>query len=172
MGVNPLAIRSSTLTATPVGSTASIVTTTVSGSAANGLLGPLQPQTPYQVTVVSTTIGGSGPASTPISITTAAASVAPSAPTGVTARWAAESGTTATLVARWTAAVPGDSPIDDYEISISGSDGSGTFTQYVAGTTLTASFAVDFIPDWSVLVRAHNSIGWGAWSARYTLGGL
>ena len=172
--VNPAAVISSTLTATPVNSTTSTVTTTVSGSATNGLVGPLQPQTTYQITVVSTTIGGSSPASIPISVMTVAASVAPSAPTGVTARWAIADPTTETdtLVATWNAAVPGDSPVDQYQITISGSDGAGTLTKIVDGTTLTASFTVDYIPNWSVTVRAHNALGWGPWSTSFTLGGL
>jgi hypothetical protein len=72
----------------------------------------------------------------------------------------------------WNAAVPGDSPIDQYQITITGSDGGGTFTQTVPGTALTASFTVDYIPDWTVTVRAHNAAGWGPWSTRFTLGGL
>jgi len=168
---NPAVITSSTLTATPVGSTASSVTTIVSGSAASGLVGPLQPQTTYQLTVVNTDAGGSSPASSPISITSSQAAIAPSAPTGVTARWTAPGSPGDALVASWTAAVPGDSPIDQYQITINGSDGGGTFTQTVAGATLTASFVVSDTPDWAVKVRAHNAVGWGLWSAAVTLGG-
>jgi hypothetical protein len=171
-GVNPMAITSSTLTATPVSSTASILTTTVVGSATTGLIGALQPQTTYEVIVVNTTIGGSSVASTPISVMTSAASVVPSAPTGVTARWLQQDVTPATLFATWNAAVPGDSPIDQYEVMITGSDGGGTFTQIVSGTTLTASFTIDSVPDWTVVVRAHNAAGWGPWSASFRLGGL
>lgn len=171
-GANPIAITSSILTAAPVASTASVLTAMVSGSATTGSIGPLQPQTTYQVTVVNTTIGGSSPASTPISRTTTAASVAPSAPSGVMARWTAVGATTAALVATWNAANPGDSPIDEYEVLIVASDGGGTFTQTESGATLMASFVVDFIPDWGVQVRAHNAAGWGPWSASYTLGGL
>ena len=172
-GGNPAAVTSSALTATPVNSTASILTTTVAGSATTGVISTLQPQTVYQITVVNTTIGGSSPASTPISVMTVPASVAPSAPTGVTANWTDlnPTGATDTLVATWQAAVPGDSPIDQYRITISGSDGAGTLTQTVSGTTRTASFTVDYIPNWSVTVQAHNVIGWGP-SASFTLGGL
>lgn len=169
---NPAVIISSTLTATPVNSTAPVVSTTVTGTAASGLVGPLQPQTTYQVTVVNTTAGGSSPPSAPATVTTQAASVAPSAPTAVSARWGAQSATTATLLASWNAAVPGDSPIDQYQVQITGSDGGGTFTQTVLGSSLTASFTVDFIPNWTVTVRAHNAAGWGPWSAPFTLGGL
>jgi hypothetical protein len=53
-----------------------------------------------------------------------------------------------------------------------GSDGSGTFTQTVSGTTLSASFTVDYIPNWSVTVQAHNAYGWGPLSSAFSLGGL
>jgi hypothetical protein len=173
-GANPLAFVSSTLTATPVNSTASALTISVTGSAATGLVGPLQPETTYQVTVVSSTIGGSGPASTPIEAMTAAASVPPSAPTGVTARWAIAdpAGAADTIVVTWLASVPGDGPVDQYQVTITGSDGAGTFTQTVDGTTLTTFFTVSDTPDWSVTVRAHNSVGWGPWSTSVTRGGL
>jgi len=171
-GANPAAITSSTLTATPVNSTASILTATVTGSATDGLVGPLQPSTTYQITVVNTTIGGAGPASNPVTIMTGAASIAPSAPTGVTAHWGAQGVSTATLIASWDAAVPGNSPVDQYQITIQGSDGGGTFTQTVSGTTLTANFTVDWTPDWKVTVWAHNAAGWSPPSAPFTLGGL
>jgi hypothetical protein len=88
------------------------------------------------------------------------------------AHWAGQGVTTATLVATWNAAIPGDSPIDQYEITINGSDSAGTFVQTVSGTGLTTSFVVDWTPDWSVTVRAHNGFGWGQASASFTLGGL
>jgi hypothetical protein len=168
---NPSVITSSTITATPVGSTASTVSATETGSATTGFVGPLQPLTTYQITVVSTDAGGSSPPSAPVTVTTQPASVAPAAPTGVTAYWTAPGSTNDQLVASWTAAVPGDSPTDQYQITINGSDGGGTFTQTVAGSTLTASFTVDDIPDWSITVRAHNAAGWGPWSAAFVLGG-
>lgn len=173
-GVNPAAITSSTLTATPVNSTASILTTTATGPVTNGVIASLQPATSYQITVVSTTIGGSGPPSAPITVTTEAASVAPSAPTNVVASWSNPdpTGTNDTLVATWSAAVPGDSPVDQYQITITGSDGAGTFTQTVDGTTLTTYFTVDFIPNWTVTVQAHNAAGWGPASTPVGLGGL
>jgi hypothetical protein len=174
MGVNPAAVASTTVTATPVNSTASVLTTTVAGSATNGVISTLQPQTTYQITIVNTTISGSSPASTPISVTTSPASVPPSAPTGVTASWANldPTGATDTLVATWQAADPGNSPINQYLVTITGSDGAGTSTQTVSGTTLTASFTVDYIPNWSVTVQAHNAFGWGPASSVFTLGGL
>jgi hypothetical protein len=173
-GVNPVAILSSTLTATPMNSTAPVLTTTVSGAATTGVIPTLQPQTTYQVTVANTTIGGTGPASSPISVTTSPATVAPSAPTGVAASWSNPdpTGTTDTLIATWQAANPGNSPIDEYLVTITGSDGAGTFTQTVSGTTLTAYFGVDYIPNWSVTVKAHNAAGWGPASSAVNLGGL
>jgi hypothetical protein len=165
-------ITSSTITATPVGSTAPILTNTVSGTNATGLIGPLQPQTTYAITVVNTTIGGSSPPSTPIDVKTVPASVVPQAPTSVTAVWGGANDTTGTIFVNWHASIGGDSPVDQYQITINGSDGGGTFTQTVPGTVLTASFTVSDIPDWSVTVRAHNAAGWSAWSARTTLGGL
>jgi hypothetical protein len=173
-GVNPIAVTSSTLTATPVNSTASILTTTVSGSVTNGVIASLQPQTTYQITAVSTTIGGSSPASIPINVTTEAASIAPSAPANVTASWTNPdpTGTSDTLLATWSAAVPGDSPIDQYQIRITGSDGAGAFTNTVSGSTLTTYFNVDYIPNWSVTVQAHNAFGWGPVSSPFNLGGL
>jgi hypothetical protein len=165
-------ITASTVTATPVGSTtAAAVTITVSGNAAAALLGPLQPQTTYQITVASTDVAGSSAPSSPVSVTTAASALAPGAPTGVRARWTAPGSPTDTLVATWNAAPAGDSPTDQYQITITGSDGGGTFTQTVSGSTLTASFAVSDVPDWRVQVRAHDAAGWSPWSASYTLGG-
>jgi hypothetical protein len=169
---NPAVITSSTITATPVDPSLATVTVTVIGSASTGLVAPLQPQTAYEITVVSATAGGSSSPSDPLTATTAAASVAPSAPTGVKAHWTAPGSPSDTLVATWLAAQPGDSPTDAYEVTISGSDGGGTFTQDVSGSTLSAVFAVSDIPDWSVRVRAHNAAGWSPWSTAYTLGGV
>jgi hypothetical protein len=169
---NPAVILSSTLTATPVNSTAPVLTTTVTGSAASGVVAPLQPSTTYQVTVVTTTAGGSSPPSTPYTVTTEAASIAPSAPTGVSARWEGNPDTSTSFQVSWNAAVPGDAPVDQYEITITGSDGGGTFTQDVPGTALTAYFTADPTPNWTITVRAHNAAGWSPWSASFTLGGL
>jgi predicted secreted protein len=81
-------------------------------------------------------------------------------------------GATDTLVATWPAAAPGNSPIDQYLVTISGSDGAGTFTNTVSGTTLSTYFIVDYIPNWSVTVQAHNAFGWGPVSSAFNLGGL
>jgi hypothetical protein len=171
--VNPSAITSSILTATPLNSTAPVLTTTVSGSASSGVITTLQPQTTYRITVVSTTLGGSSVASAPINVTTEVATIAPSAPTALKATWSVldPSGTTDTIVVTWPAPVPGNAPIDQYQIAINGSDGGGTSSQTVSGTTLTTYFNVDFIPNWTVSVQAHNVVGWGP-SSSVTLGGL
>jgi hypothetical protein len=174
IGVDPDAVISSVLTATPVNSTNSVLTTNVAGSARTGIIPFLQPGTTYHVTVVNATIGGAGPASSPFSVTTSSTPIPPAAPTNVTAHWLNPdpSGSTDTLVALWQAPNPGDSPIDAYLIMIVASEGGSTFTQTVSGTTLTAYFTVDYIPNWSVTVQAHNSFGWSPTSAVYRLGGL
>jgi hypothetical protein len=61
----PALISSSTVTATPVGSPAPVLTTTVSGSGTSALIGPLQPKTTYQVTVVSNDAAGPSASSAP-----------------------------------------------------------------------------------------------------------
>jgi hypothetical protein len=164
-------ITSSTVTATPVNSTASAVTASVSGNDASALIGPLQPHTTYQITVASADAAGSSAASARVSIATGASTIPPGSPTGVSAYWTAPGSPGDTLVASWKAAPPGDSPTDEYQITIAGSDGGGTYTQTVSGSTLTATFAVNDIPDWTIEVRTHDAAGWGRWSAPYTLGG-
>jgi hypothetical protein len=173
-GINPVYVNSSTVTATPVNSSAPILTTTVTGSATTGIISTLQPETTYQITVVDTTTGGTSPPSTPISVTTVPATIPPSAPTGVTASWAnpnADPGPN-TVVVIWLAADPGNSPVDEYLVTVNGSDGAGTFTQTVSGTTLSASFPADSNFDWSGTVQAHNAAGWGPISTAFHLGGL
>jgi hypothetical protein len=59
-------ITSSTVTATPVGSTAPVVTSTVNGSGSYALLGPLAPHTTYRIAVTNTDPEGTSPPSTPI----------------------------------------------------------------------------------------------------------
>jgi Fibronectin type III domain len=172
--VNPLAVTSTTVTATPINSSAPVLTTTVVGSTANGTVSPLQPQTTYRITVVNATISGSGPASYPIDVTTSPATEPPGAPTGVSAYWTDQnpSGPTDTFIVTWQAADPGNSPIDQYVIRIVNSETNATTTQTVSGTTLTASFTEDWNPDWHITVQAHNAFGSGPWSNEFTLGGL
>jgi hypothetical protein len=173
-GANPLAVSSSALTATPVNSTAPILASVVAGSATSGFIPSFEPATTYQITVANLTIGGTGRTSVPVSVTTDPATIPPSAPTGVAATWsnADPAGATDTLIATWQAANPGNSPVDEYLITITGSDGGGTFTQTVSGATLTAYFDVNFVPNWSVTVQAHNAAGWGPKSPAANLGGL
>ena len=59
-------ISSSTVTATPVASTAPVLTATASGSATSALVGPLQPSTTYQITVTNTDAEGASQTSSPI----------------------------------------------------------------------------------------------------------
>ncbi len=173
-GINPIAVTSSILTATPVNSPASILTTTVTGSATNGVIDLLQPQTTYLITVVNNAVSGPSPDSLPIKLTTKIATVGPSAPTNVVASWAVlnPAGTTDTLIASWSAANPSDSPIDQYLVTITPDNGGSAITQTVTGSTFTVYFGVDFTPNWSVTVQAHNSVGWGPASNPVTLGGL
>ena len=175
MGVNPLAVTSSVLTATPVNSTNPVLTTNVDGPVTSGVIQPLQPGTPYQITVINTSIGGPGPASTPINVTSSSVPIPPSAPTWTTNYWSNPDGgdaTNNTIISIWQPAVPGDSPVDQYLIvATSGGDSSATYTNTVNGSTLTTYFTVDNTPSWQVTVQAHNSFGWGPTSAVFTLGG-
>lgn len=174
-GINPVAITSSKLTATPVGSASSVLTMTVTGTATSGVIETVQPDTTYQITVVDTTVGGASPASTPLSVTTSPATILPSAPTNVVAAWQIPdpSGTNDSITVTWQAGNSGNSPIDEYQIVINGSDGGGTFTNTVSGTTLVTYFnSVDDIPNYSVTVQAHNAAGWGPKSVTVNLGGL
>jgi hypothetical protein len=150
------------------------LTATVTGPATSGFIPSLQPQTTYQITVVNNALSGSSPASTPVTLTTEAATIAPSAPTNVVTSWSNPdpSGATDTLIASWTAAVPGDSPIDQYLVTITPDTGGSAITQNVSGSTLSAYFGVDFTPNWKVTVSAHNAVGWGPASKPVTLGGL
>jgi len=59
-------ITSSTVTATPVGSGAPVLTATVSGAASSALVGPLQPYTTYKITVKNTDDEGTSEESAPI----------------------------------------------------------------------------------------------------------
>lgn len=174
-GVNPIAVTSSTLTATPVGSTASVLATTVSGSATNGAILALQPGTTYQITVLNTTVSGSSPPSAPVTLTTPPATVVPGAPINVTAFWSNPDGgdlTVDTANVNWQPGDSGNSPIDEYQVSVTPNDSSGTLTQTVPSPTLSTYFNVSPNPSWSITVQAHNAAGWGPWSTAIVLGGL
>jgi hypothetical protein len=62
-------ISSSTVTATPVGSSAPVVTATVTGGATSAVLGPLQPLTTYRITVTNSDPEGTSSTSVPIEAT-------------------------------------------------------------------------------------------------------
>jgi Fibronectin type III domain len=62
-------ITSSTVTATPVGSTAPVLTTTVSGRGSSAIVSPLQPNTTYRITVTSSDSEGTSAPSQPIEVT-------------------------------------------------------------------------------------------------------
>jgi Fibronectin type III domain len=62
-------ITSSTVTATPVGSAAPVLTTTVSGSSTSAIVGPLEPSTTYRITVTNSDAEGTSEAGGPIEAT-------------------------------------------------------------------------------------------------------
>ncbi|HWX98280.1 MAG TPA: fibronectin type III domain-containing protein [Solirubrobacteraceae bacterium] len=62
-------LKSSTVTATPVGSSAPVLTTTVSPYFSSAVLQPVEPHTTYQVTITNTDSEGTSAPSTPIEIT-------------------------------------------------------------------------------------------------------
>jgi hypothetical protein len=63
-------ITSSTVIATPVGSSAPVLTATVNGSGTATVLAPAQPTTTYRITVTNTDPEGTSQASAPIEVTT------------------------------------------------------------------------------------------------------
>lgn len=62
-------ITSSTVTASPVGSPAPVLTSTVSGSGTSAILSPLQPNTTYRITVTNSDAEGTSQPSAPIEVT-------------------------------------------------------------------------------------------------------
>jgi hypothetical protein len=62
-------ITSSTVTATPVGSGAPVLTATVEGGRTSAIVGPLAPNTTYRITVTNTDAEGTSEASAPIEAT-------------------------------------------------------------------------------------------------------
>ena len=157
-------ISSSTITATPVGSSAPVLVATVAGSATSATVGPLQPATTYSVTVVSTDASGSSAASAPADVTTRVSSITPSAPTGLGAHWTAPLQPGDALAVSWAAPSPGDSPIDEYQVTVTAqgvdSGAPGPYMLTVSGTTLSTRIAIADSLDWTVQVRAHNAAGW------------
>ena len=165
-------LTSSHVTATPVGSSAPVLDASVPGTASSAMVGPLQPQTTYQIVVSQTDAAGTGQPSDPITVTTPISSVPPSAPQGLSVRWIAAGA----FLASWTAAVPGDSPVDQYQVKAAVHDADPPVpapqSQTLGGSAVNAVFSVDDTFDWSVQVRAHNAAGWGKWSPAVIIGGL
>lgn len=166
-------VTSSTITATPVGSSAPVLSATVSGPLHGGLVGPLMPSTTYSITVVSYDAGGASPPSAPVRVKTAPATTLPGAPSHLSAAWTAPGASGDSLLAKWTAPVSGNSPISSYQVDVAAHDADGAppgpYSATVSGSTLSASFAIDDTFDWAVKVRAHNAAGWGPWSASVVL---
>jgi len=161
-------ITTSTVTATPT--TGDPLSATVTGSATAVAIDGVAPSTEYSITVTSTDAGGTGDPSIPVTFTTNPATAPPSAPTGLVVSWSPDG---ASLQARWTAAVPGDSPVDDYQVAIARHDPNGPPTVLDAGAaTSFSTTAFNNVPDWSVQVQAHNAAGFGPWSAPVILPGL
>jgi hypothetical protein len=161
-------ITSSTITFTPVNSTASPITALVSGDATSADAGPLAPLTAYDVTVVSNAAAGPSPASAPVRITTPASTVPPSAPVSVAAGWIGAN----TLRVTWQPGASGDSPIDRYQVAAADPDTGTRVKQSVPASSLSATLSISDIPDWTIQVRAHNVAGWGRWSAKVLVDGL
>jgi hypothetical protein len=160
----------SVITATPTGgSTAPVLTVTVSGTGTSGSVPGVVASTTYSVTVRNGEAGGQGPASAPVMFTTGPATIAPSAPT-ITHEWWASG----YLALSWTPGAAGSSVIDQYEVSAApDGNASQAAIAYVAGSTTSAYLTVDTTVDYySLTVRAHNAAGWGPWSAVAILYGL
>lgn len=158
---------STTVSATPASGSA--LTATVAGTATTASVPGVAPATTYSVVVTSTNAGGTSSPSARVLITTGAASTVPGAPTSVHATWS----TSSAILVRWVAATSGNSPTDDYQVSIATYDPNGTPTLFDAGTASTfLATGYNSVPDYAVKVRAHNAAGWGPWSTRVILGGL
>jgi len=165
---NLAAVTSTTVTATPTGG-GTALTATVTGTSTTASVNGVLPSTEYSVSVVVTDVSGTGPASSPTRFTTHAATVAPGAPTGVTAGWLGTG-----IKVTWTAASPGDSPISAQEVRYATYDPTGAWTSVsmdAASTTATLN-GLDTTLSWQVQVRARNTVGWGPWSTAAVLPAL
>jgi len=167
-GGNPAAVTSTTVTATPTGG-GSALTATVTGTNSTASVNGVLPSTEYSVSVVVNDVSGTGPASSPTRFTTHPATVAPGAPTGVTAAWLGTG-----IKVTWNAASPGDSPIAAQELRYATYDPTGTWTSVSADpAATTATLAgLDTTLSWQVQVRAGNTVGWGPWSTASVLPAL
>lgn len=159
-------VTATMVTATP-SSGGTPLTASVPGGATTATIPGVAPSTTYSVVVASTDVAGSGPRSAPVSIVTAAATTRPGTPGGVKVSWGAGG---RTLDARWSSALPGNSPVDDYQVSVARHDPNGP-AQIVDAATATSVAVSGFANtyDWSVQVRAHNAAGWGSWSKAVVL---
>lgn len=140
-------------------------TTTVNGQATSGLLGPLDPSTTYDVSVVSSNASGSTQPSSPLTLTTGKSVLAPGVPSGVVVSGIGIGSTTNTFTVGWSPSTYGDSPTDQYRVRIFGTDGGGIHVVTVSGTTLSTTLNVSNAgATWYIQVRAHDAAGWSAWS--------
>ena len=167
---NPAAaITSSRITLASPKSTLTGTVSGIDGTAESVAVQGVQPQTDYTVTVTNTDIAGTSPASAPITLITPRSTVKPSAPTGLYAYWYG-----ASVAARWNASTPGDSPVDNYEMTVTvvpGDGGGGPYTVECGASTFCAQPA-DSNFSWTVRVRAHNAAGWSPISAPYVLNAI
>ena len=111
--------------------------------------------TTYSVAVADNDAGGRGATSKPFIITTSKARIRPGAPV-ITYAWGYAD-------VRWTAPNPGNSAIDEYEATAT--IGRKRYNTYVPGSALAAYLSPPPADSLTVAVRAHNAVGWGAWSA-------
>jgi hypothetical protein len=160
----PDLIGSTTITATPTSGNMAVITSTITGPASSGLLGPLNPNTSYQVTVVNNDAAGPSPASAPITITTGKSVLKPGAPTSLTAAWTSSGNSPDPLVIDWAPGVPGDSPVDKYQL-VALASGSPLVNVTVAAPAVTDTIStLDDGLNWFILIRAHDAAGWGRWA--------
>jgi hypothetical protein len=99
-----------------------------------------------------------------VAVTVTAAATAPGAPTGLASASVTLSGFTASFTAP---ASNGGATIDDYKLQTSADSGS-TWNDFVDATSTALSIAVTGLTAGTAYqwrVAAHNSVGWGAWSA-------
>jgi len=160
------AVTSSLLTATPTTPGLSVLTATSTNGATAGAIPGVEPSTTYSLTVLSRDIAGSGPVSAPVLFETHAATIPPSPPTNVHASWGAG------LVVSWIASVPGNSPVDEYEVSATSSDGGGPVLVNAGASTETSLNLDSSVDSYQISVRAHNAAGWSDWTVPITQPGL
>ena len=152
-------LTNSKIIATPIGgSSAPVLTAVVSGTARRGSVPGVAGSTTYSITVANNDGGGAGATSQLYQFTSGPATIAP----GRTVI----SYSTGYAYIRWNAPSPGNSAIDEYEVTATG--GGNNITDYLPGTALSAQLYPAPADQLTVMVRAHNLAGWGAWSAPVT----